>query len=37
MCLKDGKVHCEGSPQEITPENLRQVFGTEHVFVHRHD
>jgi zinc transport system ATP-binding protein len=37
LCLKDGVVHCQGAPQEITPENLRQVFGMEHsLFVHHH-
>jgi zinc transport system ATP-binding protein len=38
LCLKDGVVHCQGTPQEITPENLRQVFGMEHsLFVHHHE
>ena len=38
MCLKDGLVHCQGTPQEISPENLRQVFGMEHsIFVHKHE
>lgn len=37
MCLKDGQVHCQGTPQEITPDILRHVFGTEHgLFVHQH-
>jgi zinc transport system ATP-binding protein len=37
MCLKDGQVHCQGTPQEITPEILRHVFGMDHgVFVHQH-
>ena len=37
MCLKDGLVHCQGTPQEITPEMLHQVFGMEHgIFVHEH-
>jgi zinc transport system ATP-binding protein len=37
MCLKDGIVHCQGTPQEITPEILHQVFGMEHgMFVHEH-
>jgi zinc transport system ATP-binding protein len=38
MCLKDGHVHCQGTPQEITPDILRQVFGMEHsLFVHQHE
>ncbi len=38
MCLKDGLVHCQGTPHEITPEILRQVFGMEHgMFVHEHE
>lgn len=38
MCLKDGLVHCQGTPQEISPESLRQVFGMEHsIFVHKHE
>ena len=37
MCMKDGLVHCQGTPQEITPEILRQLFGMEHsLFVHEH-
>jgi zinc transport system ATP-binding protein len=37
MCLKDGLVHCHGTPQEITPEILHQVFGMAHsMFVHEH-
>ena len=36
MCLADGLVHCQGSPQEITPEALQQVFGVSGVFVHHH-
>ena len=37
MCLKDGQVHCQGTPQEITPEILQHVFGMDHgVFVHEH-
>ena len=37
MCLKDGQVNCQGTPQEITPEILRQVFGMEqNLFVHKH-
>lgn len=37
MCLKDGLVHCQGTPKEITPEILHQVFGMDHsMFVHEH-
>ncbi|MBM3993946.1 MAG: metal ABC transporter ATP-binding protein [Planctomycetes bacterium] len=37
MCLKDGLVHCQGTPHEITPDILRQVFGMDHaMFVHQH-
>ena len=37
MCLKDGLVHCQGTPQEITPTILHQVFGMDHgMFVHDH-
>src|SRR5947209_3606776 len=37
MCLKDGLVHCKGTPQEITPDTFRQVFGNDqNVFVHDH-
>jgi ABC-type Mn2+/Zn2+ transport system ATPase subunit len=36
LCLKDGVVHCQGTPQEITPSVLQQVFGMHHVFVHHH-
>jgi zinc transport system ATP-binding protein len=37
MCLKEGIVHCQGPPHEITPDILRHVFGMEHgVFVHQH-
>lgn len=37
MCLKDGVVHCQAPPREITPEVLQQIFGTQHgLFVHDH-
>jgi hypothetical protein len=37
MCLKDGVIHCQGSPREITPEMLAGVFGPQHgMFVHDH-
>jgi zinc transport system ATP-binding protein len=38
LCLKDGRVECQGPPQAVlTPENLRQVFGAETaVFAHHH-
>jgi zinc transport system ATP-binding protein len=38
MCLKDGLIHCQGPPQQITSETLRQIFGSESgLFVHKHD
>ena len=38
LCIKDGLVHCQGTPQEInTPETLQQIFGKDQsVFVHQH-
>jgi zinc transport system ATP-binding protein len=37
LCLRDGKIHCEGPPREVlTPGNLAQTFGTEMHFHHRH-
>lgn len=37
MCLKDGVIHCQAPPREITPEVLARVFGTQHgMFVHDH-
>lgn len=37
MCLKDGVIHCQAPPREITPEVLQQIFGTQHgMFVHDH-
>ena len=30
MCLKDGIIHCQAPPREITPEMLAQVFGAQH-------
>jgi zinc transport system ATP-binding protein len=38
MCMKDGAIHCQAPPREITREVLQQIFGTEHgMFVHHHD
>jgi zinc transport system ATP-binding protein len=38
MCLKDGVIHCQGAPREITPEILSQIFGAQHgMFVHAHE
>lgn len=38
MCMKDGQVHFQGQPQEITPEILQRIFGTQRgLFVHDHD
>ncbi len=38
LCLKDGQIHCQGTPTEINrPENLQQIFGKDRsVFVHEH-
>jgi len=38
ICLKDGRVQCQGAPQEIvTSEMLAQTFGTERgVYTHHH-
>lgn len=38
LCLRDGKIQCQGPPAEIlTPDNLAQTFGTEmQVFSHHH-
>ena len=38
MCLKDGVIHCQAPPREITPEVLAQIFGTQSgMFVHDHE
>ena len=39
LCLKDGHIHCQGSPQEINrPETLQEVFGKDrNLFVHEHE
>jgi ABC-type cobalamin/Fe3+-siderophores transport system ATPase subunit len=38
MCLKDGSIHCQCAPSEITPHVLQHVFGTESsMFVHKHE
>lgn len=38
LCLRDGKIQCQGPPQEIlTPDNLAQTFGTDmQQFLHHH-
>jgi zinc transport system ATP-binding protein len=37
MCMKDGLIHFQGPPREITAEALQQIFGTaRHLFVHSH-
>ena len=38
LCLTDGKIQCEGPPQEIlTPGNLAKTFGTDmQAFLHHH-
>lgn len=39
LCLKDGQIHCQGTPSEINrPETLQQIFGKNRsVFVHEHE
>jgi zinc transport system ATP-binding protein len=37
LCLRNGEVHWQGVPQEITKEVLQQIFGAESsLFVHEH-
>ena len=38
LCLKEGRIHCEGPPQTIvTSEMLSEVFGAEKgVYAHHH-
>jgi zinc transport system ATP-binding protein len=37
MCMKDGLIHFQGPPQEITAAALQQIFGTDRsLFVHDH-
>ena len=38
LCLRDGKIQCQGPPHEIlTPDKLAQTFGTDmQQFVHHH-
>ncbi len=37
MCMKDGIIHCQAPPREITREIVQQIFGTQHgMFVHEH-
>ena len=36
MCLKDGRIHCQGTPQEMDRAMLKQVFGAESALYHHH-
>jgi zinc transport system ATP-binding protein len=38
MCLRDGKIQCQGPPQEVlSPDNLAHTFGTDmQLFTHHH-
>lgn len=37
ICLRDGRVQCEGPPQQVTSEALAQTFGAElGIFTHHH-
>ena len=38
LCLKDGRIPCQGTPQEMSQEMLRQVFGAETaLYQHHHE
>lgn len=38
LCLKDGRIQCQGPPQEILKgESLRQTFGDKGIFGHHHE
>ncbi len=37
LCLKNGRIECEGSPQEVlTGEALAKTFGSDKKFYHHH-
>lgn len=37
LCLKDGRIHCQGTPHEMDRAMLKQVFGAESaLYEHRH-
>lgn len=36
LCLKDGRIQCQGTPKEILG-SLRQTFGDKGIFGHNHD
>jgi zinc transport system ATP-binding protein len=37
LCLREGRIQCEGPPQSITPEMLARTFGSEvGLFAHHH-
>jgi zinc transport system ATP-binding protein len=37
ICLRQGRIECHGPPDHITPEAMRQTFGTEMgIYAHRH-
>lgn len=37
LCLKDGRIECQGPPETtLTPETLRQIFGSQTAFFHHH-
>jgi zinc transport system ATP-binding protein len=37
LCLRDGRIQCEGSPHEMNPSVLQQVFGSEKaLYAHQH-
>jgi zinc transport system ATP-binding protein len=38
LCMKDGRIHCQGAPKDIDGEKMQETFGfNTGVFAHRHD
>jgi len=36
MCLKDGHIHCQGPPEQLDRERLKEVFGVESALYQHH-
>jgi zinc transport system ATP-binding protein len=36
LCLKDGRIHCAGTPEKVDREMLKQVFGAESALYQHH-
>jgi zinc transport system ATP-binding protein len=36
LCLKDGRIHCQGTPEEMNQDVLKQVFGSETALYQHH-